>query len=94
MSVGPSFGERGEDVSYVEGGINEHYVFLGVHLPCKVGRAGFERLTEGGLSSSESSSFSDRWHLGEISVLEVNLLQVMCGAVLTKLGSFWSWWWG
>lgn len=51
MSVGPSFGERGEDVSYVEGGINEHYVFLGVHLSCKVGRAGFERLTEGGLSS-------------------------------------------
>lgn len=68
MSVGPSFGERGEDVSYVEVGSNEHYVFLGLCLRCKVGRAGFERLTEGGLSSSETSSFSDRWHLGEKSV--------------------------
>lgn len=49
--------------------INEQYVFLGVRLHCKVGRAGFKRLTEGGLSSSESSSFfSDRWHLGEKSV--------------------------
>lgn len=94
MSVGPSFGERGEDVSYVEVGINEHYVFLGVRLRCKVGRAGFERLTEGGLSSSVKQFFRQMAFRREISALEVNLLQVMCGTVLTKLDSFWSRLWG
>lgn len=68
MPVGPSFGERGEEVSCVEDGESMSSMSSLMCIRCKVGRAGFERLTEGGLSSPESSSFSDRWHLGEKSV--------------------------